>query len=432
MGSKKKTLAIDDDVLARVRQLTTHSDNETRRCASLLLQCWSGEVHLLPSGTFYSPEGCSCSTATYLLKSLPHDPDPSRAITSVECALGSQIKPEPSILSAVLQLVQQGANAEELASIVSGLEGHGHEFQRAAWRLCKLARNLSTNRRSRSRSRKRTAGDKKGKSVGKGLPDGSFPNSFQRRGHFIKKGGQGMQAAGKRVAVSEPMNYGWPNKRPELAMEDTDGGWDPSARTAAANSTHSLENGRPGPGNVELLGTRTESSSSSSSSSNRVGNGALHQDAVASSQPHAAETAGMAAGGAQWPQHGRHRCDGGLGREGQTSDALLLGMGAAVPHAKPDNYKMTYCKFWDSGKCSRGAHCTFAHGIDELRGGLTPKNLRIMEEAQKMMMAMDPRGPQWPEEALNRDNVPAAFRTVAFQQRLQTSAKGLMQTLQWP
>merc|ERR1740129_2350832 len=98
------------------------------------------------------------------------------------------------------------------------------------------------------------------------------------------------------------------------------------------------------------------------------------------------------------------------------------GMGAAMPEVAPDGYKMTYCKFWDSGRCSKGALCTFAHGIDELRGGLTPKNLSIMEEAQKMMMAMDPTGPQWPEEAPQKDSVPAAFRTAAFQQRLQTSA----------
>jgi len=122
--------------------------------------------------------------------------------------------------------------------------------------------------------------------------------------------------------------------------------------------------------------------------------------------------------------------------------SAAMGMGASAPDAEPDDYKMTYCKYWDSGKCSRGALCTFAHGIDELRGGLTPKNLRIMEEAQQMMMAMDPRGPQWPEEALNKDsqsqqatqqdNVPAAFRTAAFQQRLQTNAKGPLRTPQWP
>merc|ERR1719189_424331 len=115
----------------------------------------------------------------------------------------------------------------------------------------------------------------------------------------------------------------------------------------------------------------------------------------------------------------------------QTQGAAM-GMGATVPDVEPDDYKMTYCKFWDSGRCSRGALCTFAHGIDELRGGLTPKNLWIMEEAQKMMMAMDPRGPQGPEEGLHKDSVPAAFRTAAFQQRLQTSAKGPTRTLQWP
>jgi len=108
------------------------------------------------------------------------------------------------------------------------------------------------------------------------------------------------------------------------------------------------------------------------------------------------------------------------------------GMAPEVPQAQavpPEDYKMTYCKFWDSGQCSRGDSCPNAHGIDELRGGLTPKNLKIMEEAQEMMMALEAQGggaqqAAADEPALNRDNLPAAFRTVAFQQRLQQTARG--------
>jgi len=248
-------------------------------------------------------------------------------------------------------------------------------------------------------------------------------------------------------------------------------------------------------GGAESSGTKTEAKRSNSSNVNRGSSNPFHRDAAAGSQatgagevraqaPIAAATGmefmggshsqasegprspaigagacgtGMNVGGPQWPEGGTDGIEGmdGMGAEawarsntrqqahGFVHDAAM-GMGALIPAAEPDNYKMEYCKYWDSGKCSRGAHCTFAHGIDELRGGLTPKNLRIMEEAQQMMMAMDPRGPHWPEETLNKDsqwqqpatkqqdNVPAAFRTAAFQQRLQTGGKGTARTQQWP
>jgi len=242
----------------------------------------------------------------------------------------------------------------------------------------------------------------------------------------------GMQAVGTSAAASELTSYGWPNKQPAL----TDAGWDSSARAAAAR-----EPVPPGPvrlsGSAEPLATRTEASKSSSSSSNnnKVSSSAPHQDTVADSQASegarapAMESGGMDSFGASLDVM---EAWAGKGKPGMPCHYQTRGMGATVPGVEPDDYKMTYCKFWDSGRCSKGALCTFAHGIDELRGGLTPKNLWIMEEAQKMMMDMDPRGPQGPEEALPKDSVPAAFRTAAFQQRLQTSAKVPMRTLQWP
>jgi len=113
-----------------------------------------------------------------------------------------------------------------------------------------------------------------------------------------------------------------------------------------------------------------------------------------------------------------------------------MGGGMAPEVVRPEDYKMTYCKFWDSGQCTRGEACPNAHGIDELRGGLTPKNVRIMEEAQELMMARDAQGggaqPAAAADEVDRGNVPAAFRTVAFQQRLQQTVRGPTRLQGWP
>lgn len=61
--------------------------------------------------------------------------------------------------------------------------------------------------------------------------------------------------------------------------------------------------------------------------------------------------------------------------QGESDEAI------AMMSASPD-YKMTYCKFFDAGRCTRGKACVFAHGVEDLRGGLTPKNMQIMEEAR--------------------------------------------------
>lgn len=39
------------------------------------------------------------------------------------------------------------------------------------------------------------------------------------------------------------------------------------------------------------------------------------------------------------------------------------------PEATLPEYKTSYCKYWDSGRCARGQSCVYAHGVEELRGG---------------------------------------------------------------
>merc|ERR1719410_2825392 len=123
---------------------------------------------------------------------------------------------------------------------------------------------------------------------------------------------------------------------------------------------------------MELLGTRTEARNSSSSSSNKVSN-AFHQEAVTGSQASdglegartlAIETGCMDARGAQRPQSldGMDAMEAWTGKGTPTMPCRYQtqGMGAAMPEVEPEGYKMTYCKFWESGRCSKGALCTFA------------------------------------------------------------------------
>ena len=56
-----------------------------------------------------------------------------------------------------------------------------------------------------------------------------------------------------------------------------------------------------------------------------------------------------------------------------------VGCGAGVPGAggcptalKLDRYKTKLCLFHMQGRCCKGPHCPYAHGIDELRAPLPP------------------------------------------------------------
>merc|ERR1719265_1619468 len=55
-----------------------------------------------------------------------------------------------------------------------------------------------------------------------------------------------------------------------------------------------------------------------------------------------------------------------------------------MPDTAAPGYKMRYCKYYDAGMCSRGACCTFAHGLAELRGEMTEENQQLIAEAQRL------------------------------------------------
>lgn len=189
---KERTAAVDEEILARCRQLMLHSDEWTQRCASTLLQCWNGEAHCSMSGVVCSTRGGN-TLVTYTVRSDQQESDPLlKAIISLENALANDRTLDDSILASVLELVQQSpaTSAQELPSILSGLEGRGHEFHRSAWRLCKLARKcceVATRSRSRSRGRfrNRKGGRNKGKSTSKGF-------GGVGRGGSVKGGGRRM------------------------------------------------------------------------------------------------------------------------------------------------------------------------------------------------------------------------------------------------
>jgi len=91
-----------------------------------LMQCWSGESHCLVSGVVYAPTSNTGSATYTMIKSIQGESDPAlKAIVSLEIALGSDSTPDKSVLSTVLQFVQQSsdtASMPELQSIQSGLE----------------------------------------------------------------------------------------------------------------------------------------------------------------------------------------------------------------------------------------------------------------------------------------------------------------------
>mmetsp|Transcript_48473 Transcript_48473/g.127996 ORF Transcript_48473/g.127996 Transcript_48473/m.127996 type:complete len:220 (-) Transcript_48473:188-847(-) len=73
-----------------------------------------------------------------------------------------------------------------------------------------------------------------------------------------------------------------------------------------------------------------------------------------------------------------------------SANTVAMDMSQLQPEQLPADWKTTYCKFWDSGKCSSGQGCAFGHGLEELRGGLTPRNMQVMYEAHMMLVEMLP------------------------------------------
>lgn len=195
---KNKNAAFDEEVLARCMQVTLHSDAESQRCASALLQCWSGEAHCVQSGAVFHPLSNSSTSVTTIVESSRQESNPDlKAVVNLENALGSDRVPDPSVLAIVRDFVQRssGTSAQELSSILSGLEGPAdiHEFQRSAWRLCKWARNCSADAiRSKNRSRSPIWNQKGDANKGKGfgVGDGAF-------GHGAKSGGGKRYSGGK-------------------------------------------------------------------------------------------------------------------------------------------------------------------------------------------------------------------------------------------
>lgn len=119
---KERAGAVDEEVVVRCRQAMSHPDAETKRYASMLMQCWEGEAHRVVSGVVYSPYGGSASL-THQLKPNQQDSDPClNAVVSLERSLHSKTIPDRSTISSVLELVQQSADTcpLELAGIVSG------------------------------------------------------------------------------------------------------------------------------------------------------------------------------------------------------------------------------------------------------------------------------------------------------------------------
>jgi len=119
---KERTGAVDDEILTRCGQLLLHSDSETKRCASLLIQCWKGGAHCRKLGVVVSTRGSSSSVTYELINVQESDPE-LKAITSLENALNSDSILDHTALSSVLELVRQDTATlpEELAGILAGL-----------------------------------------------------------------------------------------------------------------------------------------------------------------------------------------------------------------------------------------------------------------------------------------------------------------------
>eukprot|EP00927_Polykrikos_kofoidii_P035570 TRINITY_DN30127_c0_g1_i2.p1 TRINITY_DN30127_c0_g1~~TRINITY_DN30127_c0_g1_i2.p1 ORF type:complete len:554 (+),score=127.85 TRINITY_DN30127_c0_g1_i2:116-1663(+) len=93
-----------------------------------------------------------------------------------------------------------------------------------------------------------------------------------------------------------------------------------------------------------------------------------------------------------------------------------------LPIAQAPEYKATYCRFFEFGRCTRGATCVFAHGLDDLRGDPNdPRNVAIKLHVQQQLAAGGDME-QWLGEdfmgdvgsSLLESSIPAAFKTAMF------------------
>jgi len=54
-----------------------------------------------------------------------------------------------------------------------------------------------------------------------------------------------------------------------------------------------------------------------------------------------------------------------------------------LPDPNAKGYKTTLCRFFlGGGRCTRGELCSYAHGVEQLRGSMNEKNLQIMVDSQ--------------------------------------------------
>ncbi len=56
----------------------------------------------------------------------------------------------------------------------------------------------------------------------------------------------------------------------------------------------------------------------------------------------------------------------------------MPGAGGCPTALKLDRYKTKLCLFHMQGRCCKGPHCPYAHGIDELRAPLPPGLLQVI------------------------------------------------------
>lgn len=94
-----------------------------------------------------------------------------------------------------------------------------------------------------------------------------------------------------------------------------------------------------------------------------------------------------------------------------SNPAIMAGDLAATNPA----YKKSFCKYWESGRCARGDSCEFAHGIEELRGEMTARNIEIMAEGQAKAFVQQ-------QAMLQRENIQA----VSFEDFQANLGSGIM------